>query len=85
MNYRRGFWRLGMVLTLGEIAFFGGLVMWGTLIWPMFATDVFINNWSRFWDSLLIFGVLPVAGYWLLFWILGWVIAGFKKSAEAPK
>jgi hypothetical protein len=82
MNYRKGFWRLGVVLTLAEIAIFVGLAIWGALILPMFEKNVY-NDWPVFRHAVWMHGVLPVAGYWLLYLVLGWVITGFKSTGKS--
>ena len=85
LNYRRGFWRLGVVLTLAEIVFFVGLVIWGTLILPLLRADVLPPNWSEFRRGVLTYGALPVGAYWLMYWVLGWVVRGFEDNSNHPE
>jgi hypothetical protein len=84
MNYRKGFWRIGVVLSLVEIAFWGGMLIAALISAAVNNTPVPLN-WRVFGDSILGEGVLPVGGYWLLYWVLGWIIAGFRHTAKAPK
>ena len=93
MNYRRGFRRLGALLSLGSLAFWAALVVYG-LYWEWQAAHLDIgalpdplhpvryNQWAEFARAFLLFGVVPIGAYWLLYWLLPWIIAGFRSEKD---
>ena len=79
MNYRKGFRRIGAVLTYGSVLFWVGVMVYGSFLLPaIHPNGTYYNDYDLFSHFLLIYGVVPVGGYWLLYWIVCWIVAGFR-------
>lgn len=63
MDYRRGFRRLGIVLSMGMAIYWGFFLTYGLLLSPA--------HWRVVGLAALRYGALPVAGYWLAYAVLG--------------
>ncbi|HUO80248.1 MAG TPA: hypothetical protein VMU00_08895 [Steroidobacteraceae bacterium] len=66
MDYRRGFRRLGIALSIGLAIYWGFMLTYGILISPA--------HWSVIGRAALYDGALPVAGYWLAYALLGRIL-----------
>ena len=80
MTYRNGFRRIGIVLTLCELAFWVGLVLYGNALRLMRPET--INDWNEYRRGLLVYGLLPVFAYWIAYGLLGWIIQGFTGDGR---
>jgi len=88
MNYKKGFLRIGLVISIGEAAFWTSIAIYGFWIDHTASTVPYTaytiadnsqyNDWHSFAHGLALYGVAPIAAYWTLYWCLSWVFSGFK-------
>jgi hypothetical protein len=67
MNFRRGFGRIGILITV-VAGLFGSLMLVGR----GFNREVI--------PDLMSFCVYPIMGYWVLYLVVAWLVAGFRAK-----